>query len=607
MTKTGLTRTQLARIGAVLGHLRAASRHSGPQSRGAKNAGAVFAIAAHIARHYPLHFVMSFVGSAVVAVLDGIGIVLLLPVLSLATEGDVENPGRVQQAVRDVFAYFDFDPGLIELLLLIGVILVSKTLVRFVTDIQRAFAKVRYMTDLRVALLRSTLSAQWRYFVNLRAGTLGNALIRETERGGNMYSHVTKAIALVLQITVFLAGATAISPPVTALALATGAVVFVLTRGLLGRTRDASMAQSQTSSAVMARFMDSIKGIKALKVMGVVEPVGQHFERQLQKLGTLMVRIAILKKLRKSYEELLQTLVFLVFCYVLLNFDSVSIEELAILAVLLFRAITTIGQMQQQWQGLVELEAPLSYVGEMNREAQAHRESDRGRQPARFEHSIRLDRVGYSYDGEQHVLRAVSLEIRAGHYVCLLGPSGSGKTTLADIVAGLLAPTEGRVLIDGTDLRDIDQTDWIGQIGYVPQETLLFNDTLRYNVTLGEPRYSDTQIMDALRAADAAEFVESLRHGLDSPVGESGAMFSGGQRQRISVARALLRKPKLLILDEPTAALDSEAERRFADTVRELAGETTVLAITHRPALADAAEVVVHVRDGSVRVVEPAE
>jgi ATP-binding cassette subfamily C protein len=202
------------------------------------------------------------------------------------------------------------------------------------------------------------------------------------------------------------------------------------------------------------------------------------------------------------------------------------------------------------------------------------------------------------------VLNDFNLQFRAGEYVCVLGSSGAGKTTLVDLLIGLIHPQEGRILVDGTSLESIRLDAWRSTIGYVPQDVFLFNGTIRDNITMGNDGYTDAEIADAIRRAGAEDFIARVDRGLDAPVGERGVALSGGQRQRICIARALIRQPRLLILDEATSALDSATEQEIATIVRSLTPQVTVVAITHRPALADIADVVVHIADGTVKGID---
>jgi ATP-binding cassette, subfamily C, bacterial len=183
-----------------------------------------------------------------------------------------------------------------------------------------------------------------------------------------------------------------------------------------------------------------------------------------------------------------------------------------------------------------------------------------------------------------------------------LGPSGEGKTTLVDLVIGLLRPQQGRLMLDGVPLDEVDRGAWRHSIGYVPQEVFLFHDSLWRNITLGDTDFTADDVKQALMSAGAWGFACALEDGLETVVGERGSRLSGGQRQRISIARALIRKPQLLILDEATSALDAETEADIAETLRRLTPQVTILAITHRSSLVRHADVICSLRDGHLQV-----
>jgi ATP-binding cassette subfamily C protein len=215
---------------------------------------------------------------------------------------------------------------------------------------------------------------------------------------------------------------------------------------------------------------------------------------------------------------------------------------------------------------------------------------------------IRLHDVSYAY-GDKKVLDRTNATIAAHTLTTIIGTSGAGKTTLVDLIIGLYKPDSGTITIDDVPLSEIDIKTWRRQIGYVPQEEILLHDDILTNVSFGDPDMSESDIERALRAADAWEFVSNLPNGLQTSVGERGTSLSGGQRQRIMIARALAHKPELLILDEPTSALDPKSERAVIETLRKLRGNYTILAISHQPALADAADATYHLQDGKLSAV----
>jgi len=197
---------------------------------------------------------------------------------------------------------------------------------------------------------------------------------------------------------------------------------------------------------------------------------------------------------------------------------------------------------------------------------------------------IVFEGVRFGYPGRPAALEGVDLQIAARETVAITGPNGAGKSTLAHLLLRMHEPDEGRITLDGMDISEASLASLRGQIGVVPQHVLLFNDSVRHNIVYGRPDASDAEVEAAARAARAHDFIAGLPHGYDTVVGDRGVRLSGGQQQRLALARALLKDPRILILDEATAMFDPEGEREFLESCRDLLATRTVLLITHRPA-----------------------
>ena len=219
--------------------------------------------------------------------------------------------------------------------------------------------------------------------------------------------------------------------------------------------------------------------------------------------------------------------------------------------------------------------------------------------------SIDFEDVDFGYDPARPILRGVNLHVRAGQQVAVVGGTGAGKSTLLSLVPRFYDPTDGRVLLDGRDLRAVTKKSLRAQVSLVLQDTLLFSTTIRENIAYGRPEATDAEIIRAAERAQAAEFIAKLPLGYDSPVGERGGHLSVGQRQRIGIARAFLKDSPILLLDEPTSALDPATERAIMDTLEELMRGRTTLIITHRLATVHHLDCIVVLEDGEVREIGP--
>jgi len=306
----------------------------------------------------------------------------------------------------------------------------------------------------------------------------------------------------------------------------------------------------------------------------------------------------------KAVQEPLFVAFLAIGLYVASVFLRFPLATLMVLVFLLSRIVKRVNTVQQEYQEMMVSESAYWSLKETIREAEQARESSLGSEDPSLDHAIRFDRVSFRYK-EEWVLREASLSFPSGLLTAIVGPSGIGKTTIADLIIGLIRPQQGEVWIDDLPLAKADLGRRRKVIGYVPHATLLLHDSVLINVTLGDPDLSAADVERALRAAEAWQFVAEMTQGIYSTVGERGSMLSGGQRQRIAIARALVHKPKLLILDEPTSALDPESEAAICETLGHLRGRgITILAISHQPTIMDVADRAYRLQDGKAFLVQ---
>ncbi len=276
-----------------------------------------------------------------------------------------------------------------------------------------------------------------------------------------------------------------------------------------------------------------------------------------------------------------------------------TLASVMVLVYLVSRLLKRLNRVQERYQEMIINESAYWSLQDTLQTAKSEHEEIGGDRTPELKQAIHLENVTFAYD-DHRVLHNVSLNFPQGLIITIVGPSGSGKTTLVDLVTGLLRPQQGEVWVDDVPLAQINLRSWRRMIGYIPQETILLHDTVLNNVTLGDPGLSEADTQKALRAAGAWEFVNAMPLSMQSIVGERGGKLSGGQRQRIAIARALVHKPKLLILEEATSGLDPESESAVRDTLQQLRGEHTILVISHQSALVKIADIAYRIRDGKI-------
>ena len=214
--------------------------------------------------------------------------------------------------------------------------------------------------------------------------------------------------------------------------------------------------------------------------------------------------------------------------------------------------------------------------------------------------AVRFEDVHFAYDPARPILKGVSFEIPANATVAIVGPSGAGKSTVSRLLYRFYDIDSGRITIDGQDIRDVSQDSLRRAIGIVPQDTVLFNDTIGYNIRYGRWEASETEVREAARMAQVATFIEALPDGYDTPVGERGLKLSGGEKQRVAIARTILKGPPILILDEATSALDTATEQEIQSAIEEVSHNRTALVIAHRLSTVVNANSIIVLEDGRI-------
>jgi ATP-binding cassette subfamily C protein len=561
-------------------------------------------------RSYPLQGILTVLSLLFAGILEGFGVSAMLPLLSIATGGQtgghhrssLDNP-TVEKIVTEVLSAVGLSTTVGVLLAVIVLTAVLKSVLMLLAKKQVGYATAGIATNLRLQLLRAFLAARWEYYVRQPAGVLINAMATETNRTSKAYLTGITMVAALIQAAVYAGVAFLVSWKATLLALAVGFFLLLLLRGRIKGAWKAGSRQTDLMKSLLKHLTDTVQSIKPLKAMAREERADSILEKKTTRLNKALQLEVLTKESLKALQEPLVIAFSAMGLYAALIILHMPFAEVLVLLFLLTKVVKQLNKIQQDYQNMLIFESAYWSLQKTIQEAETAREPELGKEVASFNDTIHLDRISFAYD-QEWVLQDASLSFPAGLFTAIVGPSGVGKTTIVDLVMALLRPQQGEIFIDNLPLSQIDVRSWRKMIGYVPQETVLLNDTVLINVTLGDRELTQEDVEHALKAAGAWEFVMTMPQGIDSMVGERGSALSGGQRQRIAIARALVHKPKLLILDEPTSALDRQSEEGICETLGHLRGKITILAISHRSVLMDAADRAYQLQDGKASLVQ---
>jgi ATP-binding cassette, subfamily C, bacterial len=536
---------------------------------------------------------------------EGLGVALLFPILqvagfNLANQGHV---GHYTGEVRALLVQSRLSPSLwLATLLLIFILLMAlRSLFSRVQSVLTFRTVLTYELALSRRLYQAIINADWLFLVRRRSSDFTHALTAELTRVATCTYLLIGTLSNGILAVVYIAIALKLSAGMTSLVLATGAVLLLVSRRWMRAVHASGTAVSESVSEVYASATEHLQNLKAMK----------FYDAQSSDLAMFssLQSSALQQSLESTRSQAAAAFWFEAGSLMLLGgivFASLQILNVAPASILLLLAVFTrliprLAAGQSQLQAFLSELPAFENLMTIYRECVANAEVPGAAGPGpSLAHEIRLERVGFRYDAQRPmVLEDLSLTIAAGKVTAIVGSSGAGKSTVADLVNGLLSPLTGRVLVDGAELTPQSARAWRCHVGYVAQDTVLFHDTVRANLRWAKPDASEQEMRESLSLA-AADFVFELPQGLDTTVGDRGMLLSHGQRQRIALARALLRKPGLLILDEATSSLDLDNEKRILDAIEHLQGRTTVLLIAHRVSAIQRAEMIYVIDNGSV-------
>ncbi|HDX9650770.1 MULTISPECIES: ABC transporter ATP-binding protein [Bacillus] len=528
-------------------------------------------------------------GMVLISLLEGIGIILLIPMISMT---GIINIGEETTFIAPVSRFLQDFPKTASLVSILGIyilIVLGQNLLQRNITLRDARTQQAFIRELRLETYSMILKAKWSFFLEKRKTNLINILTTELARVSYGVNLILQLLAAILFTFIQVGIAFLLSPQITIFVLVFGLLFLVASRVFIKKARILGGKTSELAKDYLSGITDHFNGIKDIKSNTLEASRLDWLQSITKKMSNEQMEYMRIRSNSQLFYKV--SMAILIAFFLLLSVSMFQAQPTQLLLIILIfsrlwpRFMTIQSNLEQlaasipAFKSLWELQEECKEAIEMQDiHQQKHIE------PIRIKQGMECKDVYFRYNKQEslYALQNINVQIPINSMTAIVGHSGAGKSTLIDVLMGLIQPEKGQVLIDGTPLTTDNLLSLRRAISYVPQDPFLFNASIRENLLMIEPNASEEQIWSALNFAAAAEFVQTLPKGLDTLIGDRGVRLSGGERQRLVLARAILRKPSILVLDEATSALDTENEVKIQSAIERLKGTMTIIVIAHR-------------------------
>jgi subfamily B ATP-binding cassette protein MsbA len=522
------------------------------------------------------HMLGLIVINLVMSYAEGIGIALFFPLLKQGGEQDSLSAG-----LGSVLRFLHIPATPTGALPFIVLAFVLKGLLLLAAFSYQGYLAAQIPQKLKNEMVRILRRIDYRAILGTNTGFLSNLLVNEAHKVSGAFVAFARTFPPALNVLLFLGIVCWLDWRLTAVLALMGLCVIAVI-GVTGRIAlQASQAVAREGGILASLLIQMVQAFKYLRATAGFGAFQEKIGESAKRYARADYRSNVAGALSQSVSQPLMVMFLGAIIYYRAGVEHQPLGSLFILLLYFFRVMTELWTLQFNWQSFVGYLGPVELLQSTLDRFEKEAESNGQKPYTGLETEIAVEELSFAYAPPKLVLSQINLRIAHNSTVAFVGESGSGKSTLADLLVGTLKPTTGRITVDGVSLAELDLESLRGRVGYVPQDAMLFDDTVANNISLWSPA-TEEQIRDAARRAKCLDFIDDMPKKLDSEIGDRGVKLSGGQRQRIAIARELFKRPDILVLDEATSALDTESERAIQESIDSLKGQMTILIIAHR-------------------------
>jgi ABC-type multidrug transport system fused ATPase/permease subunit len=565
------------------------------------NNNSITRVLVELIKKSPSYFLRLVLVVMVESVVLAAAVVSIIPLADYMLDQSLSNSSEFTQMIVDLLLYFGLTPGYWPF----GLLFVSLSMFGAITRMLSTYfiLKIKYSIIKKMlnGILSNFLNSRWSFFSDSNQGVLMNTLNKELAIVSDTFGHLAMQFARIFQIFIYLFVPFYINFEIT-ITMVMLTAFFAIPFLLLSRYSYALGKISTDLANKMAGIF--AETLQAAKIIIGYARQDKSRERYILAYSKYMDSTIKSQTLQSGTSILFLPLgmlsVILAIGIFMQGNGDLQLSELTAIMYSLLSSAPLIAAFLQTNVSIVNFVPSYEQVTSLQEKSLKLAEIRGSIIFSRLKQGIAIKNLDFSYNTDTSTLVNLNMEIKKGKMTSIVGESGSGKSTIVDLIMGLQIPSNGIVEVDNISLSDLDQNSFREKIGYVPQDSILFNTSIKNNLLWSNSLASEEDIMNSLRLSNSDSFVNHLPDGIDTIVGDRGVRLSGGQRQRIALARALVRNPELIILDEATSSLDTESELMIQKSIEELSGRMTVLIVAHRLSTIKKSDMVYVLKSGSV-------
>ena len=538
---------------------------------------------------------ISVLSSIIYVVLNSLSIWLIGTMLGNIMSGKssaIQNPSNLNEKLNFIVQNFIGQGSQLEqiknLCIMLGLIFIFKNILYYISNLTMAYVQSNVITKIRIKLFRHISSLSLSFFNNIKTAELSSILIRDIAGMRVAFSQsLQKIIVEPISIISFIFLLFIINIKFTILVLVIIPISGFFSYKVGQSIRRKSKRTSIQSAGILNIIKETLNNIKIVKIFNLENTENKNFIKENNKYFNLIFNQSKLSHLLTPINETIGLIVGILIIWFggisVLEDGTMKSEDFIKFILLLFAMLQPIRKLANVnvlfQNGIAAAERVFTIFDNEDK----IKETNTPVKIDSFKKSINFKNVNFKYENNNNtILEDINFEIIKGQNIAIVGKSGAGKTTLTDLLPRFYDPTAGDIFVDSLNLKDLALKDLRNLFGIVTQNVILFNDTIRNNIIQGNENASDDDIAKAIKSSNLEDLIDKLDHGLDTYIGENGVKLSGGEKQRLSIARALIKNPDILILDEATASLDSESEKKVHAAIDNLIIDRTVIIIAHR-------------------------